>query len=470
MKNVKYLLFVFIIGLTSCETALEQAPVSDITQSNAFQNEDDAESAIIGCYNQLQTAMTGNQAVANFVAWGDARADEILTNDTGGSIVVISENLLTTTNGFVDWSAWYRLINNANTTIVNVPEIENISADKQNQIVGEALFLRSLAYFYLVRLWGDVPVVLTPFTSSNDEFQVSQSPKGSVLEQIITDLSVAEGMVPTSYSGNDATRGRATVGALNALQAHVYAWRARVENGGDADLQAALSATNKILGNSSYSPWSNYEAVFADENTPETIFSVQFNLDVFDDNNLSSSFLKEPYNERLRASIEFDPLFLTFIEARPNDVRIDVIKQEAGPSDLVNDPFVVKYKGKGQTAQGFSTSDDNVPIFRLTGIQLLKAEILAAQGSLMEAMTIVNDIRTRAGLANNVANTQDAVLDAVLDERYIELFAEGHRWFDLIRNGKATQLDDILNEEHLLWPISVQELTQNPNLVQNSFY
>ncbi len=470
MKNLKYILSALIIGLVSCETALEQSPVSDITQSNAFQNEDDAESAIIGCYNQLQAAMTGGAAVANFVAWGDARADEMLTNDTGGTIVEISENLLTSTNLYADWSEFYRLINNTNTTIANVPLIEGISPDKQDQIVGEALFLRALAYSYLVRLWGEVPLVLDPFTSSNDEFQVPQSTKELVFEQIITDLSMAEGMVPNSYSGNDATRGRATVGAVNALQAHVYAWRARVENGGTGDLQAALAAADKVLGNSNYTPWSDYNAVFEDENTPETVFSVQFNLDVFDDNNLSSSFLKEPYNERLRASVEFDPLFLTFIEARPDDVRIDVIKQEAAPDDLVNDPFVVKYKGKGQTAQGFSTSDDNIPIFRVTGIQLLKAEILAAQGNVGDAMLLVNDVRTRAGLGNIAAGSQDEALDAVLNERYIELFAEGHRWFDLIRNGRAVELSDIVNEEHLLWPISIQELTQNPSLVQNSFY
>lgn len=470
MKNIKYLLFVFTLGLASCETALEQSPVSDITQSNAFENADDAESAIIGCYNQLQGVVTGGGAVANFVAWGDARADAILNNDTGGNIIEISENLLTTTNGYVDWSVIYRLINNCNTTLINVPLISNISVEKSNQIVGEALFLRGLAYFYLVRLWGDVPLVLTPYTSSNDEFQISQTPKEGVLEQIIADLSTAEGLVPTSYSSSDATRGRATVGAVNALQAHVYVWRARVENGGEADLQAALSSANKVLGNSNYEPWSDYEAVFANENTSETIFSVQFNLDVFDDNNLSSSFLKEPYNERLRASTEFDPSFLTFIELRPDDIRINTIKQEAGPSDLVNDPFVVKYRGKGQTAQGFSTSDDNVPLFRTTGIQLLKAEILAVQGNLGEAISLVNAVRNRAGLTNSTATNQEEVLDAILDERYIELFVEGHRWFDLIRNGKATILDDIVNEEHLLWPISVQELTQNPNLIQNSFY
>ncbi len=470
MKINTYLLIVFIVGFTSCETALQQAPVSDITQANAFQNEDDAESAIIGCYNQLQEAMTSSRPVANFIAWGDARADGILNNDTGGPILEISENLLTTTNGYVDWSVLYRLINNTNTTIVNVPLIDNISQEMQNQIVGEALFLRGLAYFYLVRLWGDVPLILTPFTSSNDEFQVSQTPKTQVLDQILSDLATAESLVPNAYSNNDATRGRATIGAVNALQAHVFVWRARVENGGDADLQAALLATNKVLGNGNYSPWNDYEAVFADENTPETVFSVQFNLDVFDDNNLSNSFLKEPYNERLRAATEFDPLFMAFIETRPDDARINVIKQEARSSDLVNDPFIVKYKGKGQTAQGFSTSDDNIPLFRTTGIQLLKAEILAIQGDLGGALTIVNDVRTRAGLTNSTATTQDEVLNAVLDERYIELFAEGHRWFDLIRNGKATQLDDIVNEEHLLWPISVQELTQNPNLIQNSFY
>ena len=121
MKNIKYFYFALVCGmLASCET-IEQEPISDITQSNAFETADDAESAIIGCYSTSYRECNDRWCGGdNFVAWGDARADEILTNDTGGEIIQISDNLLTTTNPYVDWSTLYRLVNNSNTVLANV--------------------------------------------------------------------------------------------------------------------------------------------------------------------------------------------------------------------------------------------------------------------------------------------------------------------------------------------------------------
>ena len=470
MKNFKYLLIALSFYFFSCDV-LDQESISDITQNNAFVDESDAQSAIIGAYDQLQ-AMMGNApgGVAHFVAWGDARGDTMTNRELSQGIQDISDNMLNSTSPYVDWSIIYGLINITNTILVEVPQIEGISESMRDQIVGEALFLRGLSYFYLVRLWGDVPLVLTPYTSSNDEFKVSQVSKNLVFTQIIEDLIRAESFVPSSYSNNSQTRGRATLGAVNALQAHVYLWKARVEGGGDSDLNLALDAANKVLNNGNYIPWTDYNAVFENENTAESIFEVQYDLTLFDANSLSFSFLKEPYNTQLRAATQFDPLFLDFISTRPEDNRISTILQEAGPADLINDPFIVKYKGKGQTAEGFSSSDDNIPIFRITGIQLLKAEILALLGDFDGSMALVNNVRNRAGLADLALSSQTEILEAVLAERNIELFAEGHRWFDLIRNGKAVELSDIVNENHLLWPISLEELTQNPNLVQNTFY
>ncbi len=456
------LLYTFVLvgllALGACEDLLDQEPVSEITQSNAFESAEDAEAAIIGAYNRLQGALGGG---SGFVVWGDLRADALIGSPSAPvGVEEATMNALTSTNPYADWSPFYGVINAANTVLENVLTLDDISTDVQNRIRGEAYFLRAYSYFYLVRIWGNVPLVETAYSSADQEFALIES-----------DLAEAAQVLPPQYTDNAQTRGRATLGATQALQAHVFTWIARREGGGDAYLQQADAAATAVINSPVYALADNYADIFGAENTAESIFELQYNLGTQETNDLSIFFLKEPYNVQLRSLIEFDPKFIALAETRPEDTRIPVIKQEPAEGDLIQDPFVVKYAGKGQDAQGFSTSDDNIPLLRLGGILLLQAEIKNQQGDTEAAVALVNQIRERAGLSAVTAASPQEATDLILEERYVELFAEGHRWFDLIRNGVAvSQLEDVTSEDQLLWPLNIDELTQNPNLVQNSFY
>ena len=474
------LLYTFVLvgllALGACEDLLDQEPVSEITQSNAFESAEDAEAAIIGTYNRLQDALGSDNddlGIDNgFVVWGDLRADALVSSPSAPpGIEEATMNALTSTNIYADWSPFYGVINAANTVLENVLTLEDISPDVQNRILGEAYFLRAYSYFYLVRIWGDVPLVETAYSSADQEFALPRTGKADIFALIESDLAEAAQVLPPQYTDNAQTRGRATLGATQALQAHVFTWIARREGGGDAYLQQADAAATAVINSPVYALAANYADIFGAENTSESIFELQYNLGNQETNDLSILFLKAPYNVQLRSLIEFDPKFIALAETRPEDTRIPVIKQEPAEGDLIQDPFVVKYAGKGQDAQGFSTSDDNIPLLRLGGILLLQAEIKNQLGDTEAAVALVNQIRERAGLSAVTAASPQEATDLILEEGYVELFAEGHRWFDLIRHGVAvSQLEDVTSEDQLLWPLNIDELTQNPNLVQNSFY
>lgn len=462
MKRVY--IIILITSLFSCEV-LDQEPVSQITLENALETGEDAESALIGCYHQLANTLS-----VRYIQWGDARADNFAAGLASSANLI--ENTFNANSSFSDWSGLYNTINRCNIVIDFVPEItEGITEERKNEIIGEARFIRALCYFYAVRLWGDVPLITSP-TLSSENLKVPRDPKKNVFGQIESDLSEALKAVPVQHGNTIENKGRATKGAVLALQMHVYAWIAQKEGGGTTYFNMAASAYNDILGSGQYSllPEENYGLLFSQENTEESIFELQFNYEDQNTNGLAGLLLQKPFSTSARANYKIDPKLLSAFEE--GDLRKEVIVYYPDPGQIVQDPYTIKYTGKTQTPEGFSLSDDNMIIFRLGGLLLLQAEVLNQLNRSDEAIALVNLIRERAGLQPLDAGlSKEQTKQAILDEGFIELCYEGHRWFDLLRNGVALEvLDDIQNEDHLLWPIYTEELVKNPNLVQNSFY
>ena len=455
---------VLIFCVLGCEV-LDQEPVSQITLETALESGEDAEAALIGCYHQLATTLS-----SRYIQWGDARADNLATGLAASANLI--ENQLNANSSFGDWSSLYNTINRSNIVIDFVPAItEGITETRKNEIIGEAKFIRALCYFYAVRLWGDVPLIITP-TRSGRDLKVSRTPKQTVFDQIETDLVEALEAVPIEHGTTAENKGRATKGAVLALQMHVFTWIAQREGGGTDYFNRADAAYNDLLALNQYSllPEGSYGLLFSRENTEESIFELQFNYENQNTNSLASLLLQRPFLNSARATYRIDPKLLNAFE--DGDLRKDVIVYYPGPGQIVQDPYTIKYTGKTQTPDGISLSDDNMIIFRLGGILLLEAEVLNELNRSDEAIVLVNLIRARAGLSPlDLGLSKEATKQAILDEGFIELSYEGHRWFDLIRNGVALEvLDDVQSEDHLLWPIYTEELVKNPNLVQNSFY
>lgn len=265
MKNttlLSALLTVFL--LTACEKNLEEVPLSFFEESNSFNSAADATSAINGVYDRLK-----NVYGMTMINLADLNSDECEVREDNGSGDEIHKNLFNSGTSLFDgfYTNSYVLIDRANRVIVNVPKI-TMDTKLRDQIVGEAKFLRALAYFNLVRAFGDIPLVTSV---SNDviNVQIPREPAEKVYQQIISDLQEAEKTLPVKYTVA-SENGRATIGAAKSMLAKVYLTR--------KDWANAASKAKEVIDSKTYALVPDFKDVFLPEkeNGPEHIFSIQY--------------------------------------------------------------------------------------------------------------------------------------------------------------------------------------------------
>ncbi|QDK77881.1 RagB/SusD family nutrient uptake outer membrane protein [Spirosoma sp. KCTC 42546] len=471
MKKISYsTLAITLISLaTGCTDVLNQVPVSALTQSSFFQNAADAEAAIITGYDALQ----GDEV--RQIAWGDARADNLRVpvNEIGitdGGVLDFQNDNISTSSGYATWSRFYSGINKVNNVLAQVPAIKSPTITSvRDRIMGEAYFLRALNYFYLVRLWGAVPLVLEPTLSLDKDLQPARTPADKVQEQIIADLKQAEKLLPLTYASAIETRGRATQGAAQALLSKVYLWRSSYNQTNEWQLAADYAA--KVIANPTYSLVSgaNYSTIFRTKNTSESIFELQYNYNNQETNGLSPYFLPRSSKVTTGGNQTVIPTQKLVDAFEPGDVRkaASIYYSDPATDQFPNLPTVAKYLG---TVVGTTRySDSNFIFLRLADVILMQAEALAQLGQTAASIALVNRIRTRAGLANTTATSKDAVLLAIEQERFVELCFEGQRWYDLLRTGRAKAVLGV--DKKALMPVYFTEIQLNPNLLpQNPGY
>ncbi|HSC37474.1 MAG TPA: RagB/SusD family nutrient uptake outer membrane protein, partial [Chitinophagaceae bacterium] len=349
-------LSVLLITACGCKKYLDQAPENSLTRDEFFKTKADADAAIIGCYDALQGCVT------QFLNWGEFRADLGVTT-ANNDVTYPYYQYLDKTRPVSNWTVAYTLIGRANIVIESVPNIPSLdskfSVEQSNQVVGEALFLRSLAYFYLVRTFRDVPLVLRASSSDAVNYFPAKSPADSILDRVEADLAIAETSVPPQYDKNADTHGRATKGAVNALQADVYLWRAKY--------QQAADAAQKVIGNKSlYNmvPGANWFTIFSQKNTPESIFEVQFDYNINETNNLIG----------------------TAGNFAANNVLVNYYNTDLDVTRSLNNTYQSggaywKYSGLTTTTNiSRPTNDPNFIMYRLPDVMLMKAEALIHLG------------------------------------------------------------------------------------------
>lgn len=466
----------FAVSLSSCKKFLELKPENAITKEDFFKSKDDANAAIIGCYDALQSTVT--QALT----WGEVRADLVSYAATN---TLYMQNL-DKTQSYCNWSTFYNTIGRANLVIEFVPQVpnydNNFSFADSKKIVGEAKFLRALCYFYLVRTFKEVPLVLQAPSSDDVKYFLPKSPADSVLNQIEADLLDADAAgLPEFYNTNPETRGRVTKAAVNALQADVYLWRAKY--------QLAADAAQKVLANDvTYKlvPGADWLTIFSQKNSSESVFEVQFDNGINENNNIRG------------------------VVGATSNILINYF---TGEKDVLRGLYNTYTQGNGSwkyngltnnsTAISRTTNDPNFIVYRLPDVMLMKAEALVFLGSpaqKKEAITLIDTIRSRANLplynidrgGNLDGNAPSALLiELITKERAMELAHEGKRWFDLVR--LATNINDpsflidrvvqsrtvgdrqlirsrIIDPRGWYLPIAQSEIQANNQLVQNPFY
>jgi len=466
-----------VILSTACNSILDVKPESDITNSNYWKSEGDVTGYITGIYTQLRD-------VNNSTYYFEDRGDAFIAGLEGGMSNVWQQNL--NEANAPSWLGFYNLVYHCNLLLKNGKDIPFSVQANKDRVMAEAHFLRAYAYFLLTRIWGDVPIELQPAVDDNPPL-TARSPATDVMQLILSDVDSAIALFPEDGFKD---KSRASKPAAWALRADALLWKAKVLNGGEADLQAALTAIDNATAGVSLQP--SLERVHATDNrnNSEVIFSIHFQRDERSDsygsrlkprdifvqnavNKSSIAFAKNGARSMYMPSPRLDTLF----DKYPGDTRKDqsIIKAIDANGEVMG-VFDNKLRGTAYSDDRYFDNDQIV--YRLGGLLLLKAEALAALNRVPEAITALNRVRGRAGIGDYPGATDKTTVEKeILDERFRELYMELKRWPDLLRfhfGGTINVYNVVPNLQGkqlpLFFPIRRAFIDINPNLEQTEGY
>ena len=428
----------------ACDTGLlDLQPRDEISEDVAIVDAETADAALNGVYSTLQSGGAYGDAL---LAWVDLLTDDVEHTGTFGTYGTADLLNVTADNGSVEdiWEDAYDGINRANVVIEKVTALD-IDQEDADRIIGEALAVRALHYFDLVRTFGGVPLVLEPPASLDEASQVTRASAAEVYAAIETDLANAATRLAAAGVDN-STRIRMTPGFIDALLAQVHLYQ--------EDWQAAEDAAMRVVDSGDYELVADYGDLFEADGAPtsEDIFRVLFtstDANVFGyyytfEGRFETGATQDIYDAYDQANDE--RFAVSFDEVRADG--IEVVKMET------------------------TVGTEDIHVIRYGELLLMLAEAHAMQGELGPAVTYLEMVRDRAGLAPYppaAVDTQAEVIDAIQAERRLELAFEGERWYDLVRWGRADELTGFDSHEGLL-PIPVSELDVAENLVQNPGY
>jgi hypothetical protein len=467
------LLLIFAAG---CDDTLTVEPQDEVREEDAIVDATSARAARAGMYDALSSNSYYGEG---FLSFGDLPADDVIHTGTFTSYALADRYDLRADNGEVEsiWNQIYEAIGTNNQVLKRVAPLAGLEPVEKDQILGEAYFLRALNYHNLVKLWGDVPLVLEPPASVADAAQVSRSPVNAVYTQILADLAQAEQLI----TDESQTR-KASVGAVFALRSRVLLYR--------QDWAGAEAAAEEVVA-MGYALAGNYRDLFTAEgqDTPEDIFRLAFTAQEF--TNLPYYYLSGLVGGRreispsvgllhaygYNADLGYDPDTLQTTDEDDNEIFNPVDRRAAWSISYDRRPR--RYGSKYPEAEGA----EDLHVVRFAEVLLNKAEAEARQGKLAEAVDSYNLVRVRAGIAPhilgvtdldpgagvNFLDTQQEVLNEIYDERRLELAMEGFRWHDLVRLGLAPTVLGI-PAFRTLFPIPERELDVAPNMTQNPGY
>lgn len=494
MKKHAYYLFALVVitntAITSCKKSfLDIGPASTINGSKFFSTEAEIIQAVNGAYSTLRIL-----GVNSYWVFGEMRSDNTAnfqTNTGGEQRELIDQFLTIATNDNVRnfWQQSYIGISRCNDVLDHIVAV-SMADNNKKQYIGEAKFLRAFYYFQLVRQFGGVPMRVTSIQSASNSLSGGRATKENIYTQILSDLTGALANLPTSYPSKEL--GRATQGAARIMLGEVLMTQKKFSEA------LAVLLPIKTLG---YSLLGSYKSIFdpKNKNNAESIFEIQY---LGSQPTLASNFMYTFAPANSGSNVTGDPgtslslgsgwntptndLINTY---EPADLRKDVSMRMGYINNgvFVNAPHVIKYN-HGFVNRG--NTDDNFPVYRYADALLLIAECLnETVGVNAESFDVLDKLRTRAGLQlidRSQINTQSLLRFAIEKERRLELAFENHRWYDLVRTGRAIEVMNAhgiqekalkptvirpaafnVSQNNLLLPIpqqdvSVDNLEQNP--------
>lgn len=499
----------FSTSLTSCSDWLELYPEDEIIEDEFWTSADDVDMMVNGAYR----FMLESNVLNRMVYLGEMRSDNIQAgNPNSNERAVLSEGNLLSENPLCDWNSFYTVINICNNVIAKAGGVldkdQNFGEAEYHHALSEAMFLRSLCYFYLVRGWGDVPYITEPSSSDATDYNRAQSSADSIVSVLINDMSLAKSYATPSWGTQARNSGHVTRNACRALLADLYLWAGRYRE--------CIAECNEVLANyihidgTEQREWmllprsTFFNRVFYSGNSVESIFELNLNssnssnLTVFASlyGNATTNPHFLPTTSLVTLYDESDARGMQYLDLTNNHI-FKYVGQVAPLADTQADARVSTYTYRA------SSSAPNWIVYRLADIYLMKAEALAISGTTPadfdQVATLCNKTYIRChpegadSLDHALFSDNNSAYTQVLEERRREFAFEGKRWFDLLRQVRraGAPTEGIVNSlvankysgtapdgisgklssmGYWYWPIYKTEMDVNKNLHQNDYY
>ncbi|MFD2597216.1 RagB/SusD family nutrient uptake outer membrane protein [Sphingobacterium griseoflavum] len=494
--------WIHVIAMLCCTSSCNNK--LDIVSSNAgaeqlqWQSISDTRAALMGIYGLLRSAMVDNYAhwVYGEVRFGDfvpySRAD----------LGAVSKNTLNASYPIVqdlsNWRRFYAVVNAASLFIERAPNVLRIDSRYTERDlkydVAQARTLRAFAYFYMVRIWGDVPLL----TRSYDDglfAEVARTPENTVLAFAEQELLAAAQDLPYVYASGSqqyygegySTWAGVLVNKISAyaLLAHVAAWQGKYLN---AEIYARFALENAsssaIVAYSVPNLLNSTTGLFApsDKNQILALRASYVLGEATSTGHIESLTLAYPLVTRANPDIYVpkDTINKIFVESTDTRFGIDTV------SGLIRTNYFTDFNGDipifskirvirdGSGDADFSIFGSNVVFSRLEEMQLLYAEINAVLGNNDEAIKYLNYVKFNRGISPFIAGFGGDLIDEIFLERRRELMGEGWRWYDQVRYARIKKNNPILNkliaDDGIFWPIAADVLKRNSKLIQNDYW
>lgn len=504
---IKKIVLSVIVGFSlicsSCQDWLEVFPKNEQLTVDFWQTKEEVESVLSSGYMYLR------RTAPILYDWSELRGASIHVYVSNEGKRKLQNFQMTSADNLSDWTLFYKVINMANSVLDYAPEVYEVDESYHEAVMGshltEAYFLRGLAYFFLVRNFRDVPLVLRSYVDDSAPFEIAKSDEKEVIEQIKTDVRTAlelgtakEFFVDEDYWPG-VSKGRATKWALYALMVDVCLWSEDYNTAIEyADLLINATAIRRPVFMRNQSQW--FEMFFPG-NSNESIFEIQWDYERFAQTDGSPS---AAYTYGTLATYQYTEAMAQRLleEKQLNSERAEFgAYAEVGTSGQY---CVWKYQGLGDkdvaSIRPSNLRDANYIIYRMADVMLMKAEAMIWRGNAGDnqgAIEIINEVRERSGLLAIAGISDDtdqlSMLQIVLQERDMEFAAEGKRWYDLLRFGRTDNhrykeqfiqtivennqsaspswLNSVLSNNNAWFlPIRRVELDSNPLLKQNPYY
>jgi hypothetical protein len=443
--KLKYISLILLsAAMSSCKKFLEVEPRASISDEAPIVDRASTDAAVRGIYNASRSYYS-----VDFQSIAYLSGDNVQWTGSQSQVQEFINHRVNPENSTITsvWNGIYVSINRANNVIEKVPAVADpvLTETLKNQYLGEAYFLRALSYFDLVRIWGGVPLITTPTQGASDNRGVARSSAADTYAQILKDLETAEPLLTETTD-----RYRATKKTVWALKARYYLYQKNWA-------KAEEFATKVISDQTAYQLLKPYNSFFfpaAQKGTVESVFEFFYSTNEL---NVHRGQWQPQENGGTRQWAPNDALVALLNNPVTGGTRSTLIARDNQNRWYGN----LYYR---------SPATDPTYVLRIAELYLIRAEARIQQNNLLVGATDLDAVRLRANLAATTASNQADLLLAVENERRLEFAFEAHRWFDLVRTGRAATVLNVTDPNKLVLPIPVSQLLIDDALTQNPGY